>query len=248
MDRQKWLSNILFGGLCLIIPAIGPIVFSGYLFEVIDSLKRDPEHKYYPDFDFNRFMPYLMRGIWPFLVRLVVSLVIGLALGVAVVVLMAIGGAIAAAADAPALILLFQLLAFVIILAIGILSNVVIWPAEIQAGLGREFNLSRVIAFVKDFNKRVLKELVISALFLVGITIVAEIVGCAAFCVGFYFTIAAVVMAQHHLFFQLYVLYLERGGTPVVPATSESVSDEQPADQPRPRESAEPDDRFRAER
>ena len=248
MDRKKWMSNVLMGGLCLFIPAIGPIVFSGYLFEVIEALKRDPEHKDYPDFDFNRFMEYLMRGLWPFLMRLVVGLIIGLPLGLVAGVLMIAGGAIAAGTDSPAVLLLFQFLLFIFIFVIAILSIFVTWPAEIQAGLGREFNLSRAVAFVKAFNKLVLKEMLLSFLFLVAVAMVAEVVGLMACCIGLYFTIAAVVMAQHHIFFQLYMLYLERGGAPVVWTGSPPRGDEPMDNSSRIGDPADPDDRFRAER
>src|SRR5262249_6124422 len=155
----------------------------------------------------DRLMPYLMRGIWPFLVRLVVGLIITVPLMIMVLVLLIVGGAIAASANSTAILLFFQFVAFVISLAVAVLAVFVAWPAEIQAGLGREFNLPRVIAFVKDFNKRVFKELLLSVLFIMGFAIVAQLVGMAALCIGMYFTIAAVVMAQHHLFFQLYMLY-----------------------------------------
>jgi hypothetical protein len=125
--------------------------------------------------------------------------------------------------------LVFQLLLFVVILAVSILSVFVTLPAELQAGLGREFNLSRMVAFVKDFNKRVFKEMLVAVLFLVAVAVVAELAGLLLFCVGIYFTIAVVVMAQHHVQFQLYQLYLERGGTPIDRAGTESGWADKPA-------------------
>jgi hypothetical protein len=248
MDRKNWMSNILLGGVCMLVPIVGPIVFSGYLFEVIDALNRDPGHKDYPDFDFNRLMEYLTRGIWPFLMQLVLSLTIGVPLGLVMGVLMAVGAAVAANNNFPAIMLVFQLLLFVVILAVAILSVFVTLPAELQAGLGREFNLPRMVAFVKDFNKRVFKEMLVAVLFLVAIAVVAELVGLLLFCVGIYFTIAVVVMAQHHLEFQLYQLYLERGGPPIVATESASRSAEPPVDARRSVGPTEPDERFRAER
>ena len=247
MDREKWKSNILMGGLCMLIPAIGPIVFSGYLFLVIESLKRDPDHKDYADFDFNRFQEYLMRGIWPFLMRLVLGLIIGMPLGLIAGVVMGVGGAVSAASESPVIFLLFYFLMFVIIMVVSIVSVLVTFPAELQAGLGREFNLPRMWAFVKDFNKRVFKEMVVSILFVMASAFVAEFAGILACCIGIYFTIAAVVMAQHHLLFQLYMLYLERGGSPIVPAENPSGSTQSSKDESHTVEPPEPDDRFRSE-
>jgi hypothetical protein len=248
MDRKNWMTNILMCGVCMLVPIVGPIVFIGYLFEVIDALMRDPEHKDYPDFDFNRLTEYLSRGIWPFLMRVVLGLIIGLPLALIMFVLMIAGVAIAASTKTPAILLVFYLLMFVVILVVSVLSALVTLPAGLQAGLGREFNLSRVLPFVKDFNKRVFKEMLLAMLFLVAIALAAEFVGLLLFCVGIYFTIAAVIMAQHHLEFQLYQLYLERGGTPIVPAGGTSGWSEPPAGAPRYPDKDEPDDRIRAGR
>jgi hypothetical protein len=164
------------------------------------------------------------------------------------VALLGAGIAVAARTNSPAVMLVFQLLTFVVIFVAGILSALVTMPAELQAGLGREFGLSRVLTFVKDFNQRVFKEMLAAVLFVVAIAVVAEVVGLLLFCVGIYFTLAAVVMAQHHLQFQLYRLYLERGGTPVAGAGSASHWAEPMTDSPYPAEPAEPDERFRSGR
>ena len=38
-----------------------------------EDLDRDPRLEEYPNFDFNRFIDYLTRGIWPFLMQLIVG-------------------------------------------------------------------------------------------------------------------------------------------------------------------------------
>lgn len=260
MDRKSWMSNILMGGLCLLIPVVGPIVFSGYLFIVIESLKRDPDHVDYPDFDFNQFSKYLMRGIWPFLMRLVLGMIIGVPLGFVMAVFLVMGGVIAGSTKTPAIFFVFYIFAIVFAVVLSIASVFLTLPAELQAGLGREFHFGRMWTFVKEFNKRVWKEILLSVLFLFGIGIAAEIVGLLLFCVGIYFTMAAVVMAQHHLMFQMYMLYLERGGAPIIPAQPDSERPEPPDDDLRYDDNRgaaddrgrpapdEPDDRFRAER
>src|SRR5713101_7324917 len=75
-DSKNWFLNVLMGVVCGLIPIIGGIVYSGYLFEVIDALHEDPDHHDFPDFDFNRFMTYLMRGLWPFLAELIITTVL----------------------------------------------------------------------------------------------------------------------------------------------------------------------------
>ena len=241
-DRKNWMMNILWIGLCLmsgmIIPIIGQLIMMGYFYIMIESLHKDPEHRDYPDFDINRFTEYLSRGVWPFLVSLIVGVVmmvpimIGYFLGFVV--------AMAAAKDAPFLIILFYFVFVVVVIALAIAATLISWPASLYAGLSRGFDFKGMVGFVKDFNNRVLKELIYSLLFLIAAGIVAELVGCIALCVGIFFTMAAVQMAQHHLQFQLYELYLQRGGTQIPLAASSS------SPPPPPRDDGAPDERFRA--
>src|SRR5436190_21917671 len=74
-QNPNWLINLLMMGVCQLIPIVGPLVLVGYQFEVVEALHRDPRRTY-PDFDFGRFVDYLVRGLWPFLVGLVASVVI----------------------------------------------------------------------------------------------------------------------------------------------------------------------------
>jgi hypothetical protein len=249
-DRKNWMTNILLAGVSMLVPIVGPLVLSGYLFEVIDALRDDPEHQEYPDVDVNRLMDYLTRGVWPFLMQLVVGLIIGVPLGVVAMVFMFAGMAVAAATDKPALVLVCQLLMYLFVMVVALVSMFVTIPATLHAGLAREFNVGGMIAFVRDFNKRVFKELTLSVLFIMVAGFVAYIVGLLLFCIGIYFTIAAVVMAQYHLMFQLYELYLERGGTPVLSVAGPSHRRRPPRDEAHPDveelgEPAEPDERIR---
>ena len=49
------------------------IVLLGYLFEIIEFKHRHGDDEPYADFDFNRFVEYLKRGLWPFLCALVIG-------------------------------------------------------------------------------------------------------------------------------------------------------------------------------
>src|SRR5579859_7900971 len=108
--------NLVWGGLCFLVPIVGPMVMVGYLFEVIEWLHRRREEEklpwveptgvaaapegairtgpgasagsfelaapeQYPDFNVNRIQDYLMRGVWPFLVQLLIGLPVGMVLG-----------------------------------------------------------------------------------------------------------------------------------------------------------------------
>lgn len=70
----KWGINLLLGGVCVLIPVVGPIVYAGYCIGVFAQQTRQ-RNLMYADFEFDRFADYLLRGLWPFLVSLVVGLI-----------------------------------------------------------------------------------------------------------------------------------------------------------------------------
>src|SRR5689334_2624813 len=64
--NPDWFVNTLLMFVCAIIPVIGSIVLNGYIYETVEILHRT-NGNYYPKFDFNRFVEYLLRGVGPFL-------------------------------------------------------------------------------------------------------------------------------------------------------------------------------------
>src|SRR5438093_320718 len=97
LSKRGGFTNLLLLTLCQLIPVIGPIVALGYRAEVPLALSRDSDRRRHPNFDFNRFVKYLTRGLWPFLVGLIVAF-----LGLPVAILaVAVGFGVAAAANQP---------------------------------------------------------------------------------------------------------------------------------------------------
>jgi hypothetical protein len=68
---------------------------------------------------------------------------------------------------------------------------------------------------VLDFSKKVWFETVLVSLFLAMSLLVMFVAGFLMACVGLYFTMALASLAQAHLMYQLYQLYLSRGGEPI---------------------------------
>lgn len=211
-----WVSNVLLCGICFLIPIVGPIVLLGYRYEVLEHWHRHSQADY-PKFDFGRFGDYLSRGIWPFLVLVVGSfLLIPIVLLVYVLsfFVFAMGGIAGEGFAVVGAILGFGLLILGVMLAAALLGTVSI-PMEMKAGLQRDFGAGFDMAFVKNFVRLTWKETVIGFLFLYAANLALTFVGLLALCIGVYFSMAILMMAQTHFEHQLYVLYLQRGGTPI---------------------------------
>ncbi len=171
----------------------------------------------YPDFNVNRLQEYLMRGVWPFLVQLVIGLPLAFfIIGLYVLTVLLIGVAVANNVG-PFVIVPILLVAALAFLVGLVLLGIIQVPLYLRAGLGRDFGSAFSMAYLKDFLKRTGKEVVLAQLFLHATGIVLGLVGALACFVGAYPAAALGMMATHHLDFQLYELYLARGGEPSLP-------------------------------
>ena len=85
-----------------------------------------------------------------------------------------------------------------------------------------------------DFVKKTWVELILSILFIQFSGMILMMLGLLAFCIGAYAAMAIMLLAQSHLWYQLYMLYLSRGGRPV-PLKQQTTMMPQPGFAPPPR-------------
>lgn len=227
-ENPNWMQNVLFVGICQLIPIAGPIATMGYQFEVAESLVKRSSPNGYADFDFSRFPDYLMRGLWPFLVALVVGLVLVIPimlLWMAVFFMFMIGSRAAAPggpgpgpqADAAAAgVLVAMGIGFLILMVLSFGIHLVMVPMSLRAGFSQDFGEAFKFGFVRDFVGKMWVEMIFSMLFLTVCSIPLMLIGVLLCGVGMYFTIAIMMIGQAHLLdYQLYEVYLSRGGEPI---------------------------------
>lgn len=243
-NNPNWLTNLALGGVCSLIPWIGQIVLIGYSFEIIDVLLRrrqrehvgasrkpvdplgdevmdalpvDEDHEVgsYPDFTFNRFSEYLTRGIWPFLVRMIVNLVIGMIAGFLLIAGMMLAGFAAATSNSPKLFIVVYALFWLVYAFLMMVASIFVTPLYLRAGLSGDFAGAFSMEFYRDFLKRVGKEVVLAEVFMAATGMLAGIVGLLLCYIGIFPAIVLIMYAHHHLEYQIYELYLERGGMAV---------------------------------
>ncbi len=212
----KWMMNMLLGGVCALIPFVGPLVLMGWLITGFWA-REDQRFETFPDFDFNQFGKYLERGVWPFLVMLVVSMVAGLVMSFLIVPITVVPSILFAGNDGHAggaigavMALFVMVLYAVMILAMMFLLT----PLMVRASIVQDFAKSFDFGFVKKFVATTWMEIVLSSLFLMVAGIVLICLGMLAFCVGIYLAMVPIYFSWAHLHKQLYALYLQRGGEP----------------------------------
>jgi hypothetical protein len=258
--NPNWPTNLALAAVCSLIPVLGQIVLIGYCFEVVERLLRrrlgradtlgegimdvlpadeDYPPETHPDFSFDRFSNYLTRGIWPFLVQLIKNMVVGMIAGIFLMLGMMLAGFAAAAANSVLMFFVVYGLFWVVYALLMIVAGILTTPMYLHAGLSGDFSAAFSMDFYRDFMKRVGKEVVLTEAFLMATGTLAGIVGLLMYYIGIFPAIALVMIAHHHLEYQLYELYRERGGAAVEPREKPPVVLEEDRDSdavsPRPR-------------
>jgi hypothetical protein len=219
----NWMTNVLLGALAVlstqVIPVVGQLILIGYLFEVIDHFhyhhnRKDPETDHYPDLNLNRMMDYLVRGAWPMLAQIVCMLPVVFVAMVVLFMGFIVAGIVGEQFGGAFALIIFVLMFFVYI-SILFAANVFVIPIYLRAGIARDFGSAFSLTFVKDFLSRVGKEAFLTQLFLLSTNLVLFFVGMLACFIGVFPALAIAFMAAHYLDYELYELYLERGGTPI---------------------------------
>lgn len=207
--------HLLIGAGCQFIPIVGPIVLMGYLYGVIEAKHRHGDAQF-PDFDLDRLGVYLMRGVWPFLAALVASLPLIILIVPAFVAITFLQvAAQGQTGEPPAAAIALFISAGLALMLLSFAWHFVTMPIILRAGLSQDFGTAFSLVFVRDFLSRVWKEWVLSVLFFLITAPFVVLAGFLLFCIGFYAAAVVLTFAQSHLQYQLYELYLQRGGTEI---------------------------------
>ena len=225
----KWGMNMLLGGVSMLIPVVGPMVLSGWQISGFWGRGDNPDPAEFPPFDFQHFVKYLERGLWPFLVNLVASMVLVPVIMVVFFLPLMLSGIFDphhGNPDAGPIIAVVFVAVFVLYLLLMLSFYFIITPLILRATLVQEFAASFDFQFVKRFIALMWQEMVVAMAFMFGLMICLMLAGMLLCFVGIYFTVPISVFSWHHLQKQLYQTYLARGGEPV--PLSPKLRDEPP--------------------
>ena len=217
-ENPNWLMNLVWSFLCQMagqfIPILPGMVFAGYQFEMLEDLHNNGGTRY-PDFDINRLTDYLGRGVWPILVLLLYALLavfLGIGFFIATMICGGILGGAAGDDFGPLIVMFGFLLGFLIVGLIVAGLAIYCTPMMIRAGLTQELGAAFDFRWVNDFVAKMWVETVLSSLFVFFSVFGLIVVTCG---------VAGIVLGpmmpfvSTHLMYQLYSLYVSRGGIPI---------------------------------
>jgi len=214
----KWGMNMLLGAVTMLIPLVGPLVLGGWQITCFWGQRDKVEPTEFPPFDFQNFVPYLERGLWPFLVNLVASLVlVPLMLVLVFIPLMLTGvwGPQHGGHDSGLMMLAVFAAVFILDMLLIMAFYFITTPLILRATIVQDFAPSFNLAFVKSFLALMWQDLVVAMVFMFGLGFCLTVIGVITCYIGFFFTLPILLFSWHHLQQQLYQVYLSRGGEPV---------------------------------
>jgi hypothetical protein len=203
--NPKWFMNLILTAIGSIIPFVG----TGYFFDVVEALHREGDESY-PTFDFGRIGKYFMRGLWPSLFGLIVGFPFGLIMMVLNIVV-----TIVAATLPQTVATIISLLFGLVLLAIVFLFVLGMVPALLRVGFSRQLAFGETISFARDFLQRVGLTLVLAQLFMSVTMPLVFLGGMLMCCVGLIPALPLIFLAHANMTYQLYEVYLDRGGQPI---------------------------------
>lgn len=220
VQGPNWVVNLLWGMLAFfssgVIPIVGPMVWTGYLYECVEVLALS-RGRAFPDFDVNRFGEYMARGVFPFFVQLVswLALAASYVLVYIFVVLIAVVAAAIGEQHLPIVFTLGGMLYVFVVAAMVVLPMILLCPLMLRLGLSQNLAVGFNLKWCGDFLRRMWVEIVLSTLFVLMTATVLTSLGCVFVLIGSYVAWAWATMANAHLSWQIYEIYLARGGEPV---------------------------------
>jgi hypothetical protein len=215
-EHPQWAMTLLWETIAMMVPLVGPIVAFGYQTTMVEAIAREGLGATMPPFVLERLGDYLVRGIRLFVVSLLVSLVVT-PIGLVVMFTANLLGAVLASREGAltflGILLVFAGVAiFFLVLALAMVLVTPLWvKAALESDLGRVFDL----AFARDFMRRTGKVTLLAHLVLMVLNIGLMFVGFLACFIGMFPALGIAVLVLAHVFGQLYLIYLGRGGDPI---------------------------------
>jgi hypothetical protein len=230
---QTGFKNLLLGTVIGLIPAIGSIIFLGYMVVISEWLLEDKKRENYPDFSLNRFTDYLKLGLWPFVTILVFSSLIILPI---YLILAGVAIGISLILDEK---ILIPILLVLLSLFMGMLLSYLTGPLLLYSQKHQKLDIKGTFQFALNFVKTLGFKYVIVMTITTLVNLLFNLVGLLLCFIGIYPASTISQVAYEHMLIQLYDEYLALGGAKLPSVDLPPELAFKPKSQPQPKSMAE---------
>ncbi len=215
VSSANWVGNLLWLSLAVLASSIfvGQIAIFGYGVELLERRAGRPENPS-EDIDSERIGDYITKGIWPFLVHMVVQLIVSIVVMIPIFIIMGGTMAVGSAIGGEEGMALSSIASLPLIVVISVLANVLTVPFLIRAMICQDFMKSLDLGWALGFVRLMFWEVVISGLIFGILGFAVVLAGLAVFCVGYIPAVGLLMGGAMNLCAQWYEIYLSRGGVP----------------------------------
>ncbi len=208
----NWLTNLLWMFVCDLLATvfIGNIIKFGYLAEVAEA-RSGGRSEHWPDFTWDRFSDYLMRGLWPFLWNLIWVVPMIIVMGIP------LGSTIGLSSflmnnnnEVPGGIVLVT----GIVVTIGVYCCVLLGMSAsmMHAALGNDFMKGADIGWIRSYVSKMWRTTIWAGFVFMLVGIAINIAGMLFFCIGILVASPILSMMAADLVSQLHDIFVSRGG------------------------------------
>ncbi len=208
----NWLTNLLWMFVCDLLASvfIGNIIKFGYLAEVAEA-RSGGRSEHWPDFTWDRFSEYLMRGLWPFIWNLIwvlpLIVLVGIPLGTTIglsSVLMNNGN------EVPGVI--FLVTGIVVTIGVYCCVLVAMSASMMHAGLGNDFMKGADMGWIRSYVSKMWRTTIWAGFVFFLVAMAVIIAGLLFFCIGFLVASPILSMMAADVVSQLHDIFVTRGG------------------------------------
>lgn len=208
----NWLTNVLWMFVCdlLSIVVIGSLIKFGYMAEVAEA-RSGGRSENWPDFTWERFSDYLMRGLWPFLWSLIWTIPLMIVLGIPLLATITLTSFLVDNNNEVPGIIVF-VTGMVVTLGVYFCAVIAMTASMMHAALGNDFMKGADIGWISSYVSKMWRTTIFAGIVFALVGFAVNLIGLLFFCIGVLFTAPIMNMMAADIASQLHDIFVTRGG------------------------------------
>lgn len=211
----NWMMNLVWMFVCeaLSIVVIGNVISMGYNMVVAEA-RSGGRDQIWPDFEFEKFTEYLMRGLWPFLWNLIGSFVLVFVSFVPAISTILLVSSLNNGDQFTNSSIIVACIGGFATVSITVVAVVAMLATMLHSGLSNDFLKGADLGWASSFVSKMVWQVILVGFISWIIAIVGLVVGMLLFCIGLIVVGPFMRLLMSDAIAQLHDIFVSRGGRP----------------------------------